>query len=133
MKPTTSLVDRLAATAAGTWGEEAAIWLLNTHGHWLPELDRCGHIHTQPANGWTATLIDDYVGDDHYLISTPSEGQVLDIAMALYRGKTQTSLSGLTTLDEQNRRMVLHAIAWAAGGRHWADQLGLLASTTQER
>jgi hypothetical protein len=120
-----NLADRLAATAAGTWGEEAAIWLLDTHGHWLPELDRCGHIHTQAANGWTATVIDDYVGDDHYLIGTPSEGQVLDIAMALYRGETHTSLSGLTSLDEQNRRLVLHAVAWAAGGRRWADSLNL--------
>jgi hypothetical protein len=130
MSQPTTLADRLAATAAGTWGEEAAIWLLDTHGHWLPELERCGHIHTQPANWPSATVIDGYVGDDHHLIGTPSEGQVLDIAMALYRGDTQTSLGQLTSLDEQNRRLILHAVAWAAGGRHWADSLNLTAAPT---
>jgi hypothetical protein len=124
---TADLATRLADTAAGTWGEEAAIWLLVQHGHWLPELERCGHIRQVPANGWTATIIDGYVGDDSYLIGTPSEGQVLDIAMALYRGETQTSLSRLTSLDEQNKRLVLYALAWAAGGRDWANSLRFIS------
>ena len=130
--PNTTLAARLAATAAGTWGEEAAVWLLDQHRHWLPELQRCGLIREQPtAGGGTATVIHGIVGMTNGLIGTPSEWQVLDLAMALYRSNT-TPLFNLTSLDEGNRRLVLHAVAWTAGGRDWAESLRLVPQPTFE-
>lgn len=122
----TTLATRLADTAAGTFGEEAAVWLLDQHGHWLPELERCGLIREVPAQGWTATVISGGIGRGMGLIGTASEWQVLNIAMALYRDES-TQFVSLTSLDSGNRLLALHAIAWAMGGRAYADGLGLLA------
>lgn len=128
MTTTAELTEQLTRTAAGAWGEEAAIWLLATHGHWLPELQRCGLIRNQSMNnGGTATVIRGLAGKTSGLIGTTSEWQVLDLAMGLYRSNG-TPLFNLNSLDEQNRRLVLHAIAWASGGRAWAESLSLVAT-----
>ncbi|PBC80137.1 hypothetical protein BX265_4973 [Streptomyces sp. TLI_235] len=124
------LAQRLADTAAGTWGEEASAWLLDIQDHWIPELDRCGLIRQQPmAGGGTATTINWAINTNQTpLIGTQSEWQILRVAADLV-GKPIDDwfAQDLTSLDEPNRRLVLHAIAWAAGGRAFADQLGLLA------
>ena len=125
----TDLADRLAATAAGTWGEEAAVWLLAEHAHWLPELERCELIDTVPwgGTGEMATIVNwERVNvTTSKLVGTQSEWRVLRIAGAL-GGAQPTQMYDLTSLDEDNRRLVLHAVAWAAGGRDWAKSLGLL-------
>lgn len=125
----TDLAQRLADTAAGTWGEEAAIWLLDIHDHWLRELERCGFI--AKVRGGTATIVRFRAIDIERtnLIGTRSEWQVLKVAADL-AGKPIDDwfAKDLNSLDERNRRLVLHAIAWTAGGRAYADQLGLLAA-----
>lgn len=123
----TDLAQRLADTAAGTWGEEAAIWLLDMHDHWLPELDRCGFIAKVRAGTQTVIRFGAIHTDRTELIGTRSEWQVLKTAADL-AGKPIDDwfAQDLTSLDEANRRLVLHAIAWTAGGRAWADQLGLV-------
>ncbi|GAA1111984.1 hypothetical protein [Streptomyces javensis] len=119
------LAHQLATTASGSWGEEAALWLLAEHGHWLPELHRVGLImdgpdHDQARINWpgTESSQDDFIG-------TNSEHQVLSIARALVHQNFRVGLNP-SELDEENRLLVLHAIAWAAGGRAWAKSLGLL-------
>lgn len=124
------LTERLAATAAGTWGEEAAVWLLAEHSHWLPELERCGLIDEMPmAGGGTATVVRfGAINPERTpMVGTRSEWQVLRTAADL-AGKPidDWHAENLTSLDEDNRRLVLHAIAWGAGGRDWAKSLGLL-------
>lgn len=127
MNPPHHIADRLTATAAGTWGEEAAIWLLDTHGHWLPELDRCGYIAKVRAGTATIVRFREIYAEHTRLIGTRSEWQVLRTAADLAgQPFDDWAARDLNSLDEQNRRLVLHAVAWAAGGRHWADQLGLL-------
>ncbi|MFJ9771160.1 hypothetical protein ACIRVF_07945 [Kitasatospora sp. NPDC101157] len=128
MTNTTALAERLARTAAGTWGEEAAIWLLTEHGHWIEELDRLGLIGEQPmAGGGTATLIRwRQFTEDLRPVGTGSEIQVLNIARAPAWPDAATTFRSLASLDETNRRLVLHAIAWAAGGQGWAKSLRLL-------
>lgn len=124
----TDLADRLAATAAGSWSEEAAVWLLTEHGHWLPELERCGLIDTVPwgvsdemATSVNWERVNVTTGE---LVGTMSEWRVLRIAGAL-GGAQSTQMYDLASLDETNRRLVLHAVAWAAGGLAWAKSLGL--------
>lgn len=117
-----TLADLLAETAEGTWGKEAAVWLLNQHGHWIDELDRHGLIETDDEY---AEILWKRIATRSTLIGTDSERQVLDIARAL-AASGSTFLQDLTSLDEQNRRLVLHAIAWAMGGRDWARTLSLM-------
>jgi hypothetical protein len=128
--PTPDLADRLAATAAGTWGEEAAVWLLTQHRHWLDALDRAGLIRTDPEYpgwaeiNWSLAASAVLTRGDGSMVGTPSEWQVLAVACSL-TGRHALGWSDLASLDEHNRRLVLHAIAWAAGGRDWAGSLGL--------
>ncbi|MEV8544564.1 hypothetical protein [Streptomyces sp. NPDC051572] len=119
------LAHQLATTVTGTPREEAAVWLLIEHGHWLPELGRVGLISvtTDPDRAridWARTATD--VGD---LVGTVGEHLVLRVARSLARPEHQTDLN-LSHLDESNRLLVLHAFAWAASGRAWAKSLGLL-------
>lgn len=115
-----TLAELLAATAAGTWGAEAAIWLLDQHGHWLPELDRLGLIRID-STGFSFIRWDEFAGVRP--IATGSEIQVLNVARALALADGASTFRNLASLDEQNRRLVLHAIAWGMGGRAWADTL----------
>jgi hypothetical protein len=122
------LITRLTETAAGSWGHEAAVWLLAEHGHWLPELARLNLI--------------DYGADDASirwdairstaLPCSGSEFQVLDLARALASNRA-AALTDLTSLDEPNRRLVLTAIAWAAGGSDWAWSLRLAPAEVRLR
>ncbi|PBC71555.1 hypothetical protein BX265_6165 [Streptomyces sp. TLI_235] len=125
------LAQRLADTATGTWGEEASTWLLDIHDHWIPELDRCGLIRQQPtASGDTATTINWAINTNQTpLIGTQSEWQILRVAADL-AGKPIDDwfTQDLTSLDHENKRLALHATAWASGGRAFADSLGLLAT-----
>jgi hypothetical protein len=124
---TTNIATRLARTAAGSSQQEAAVWLLIKHFHWLPELSRNGLIDTEGVSDDYAVIDWEEAGcraDAHHLIGTPSELQVLFVACAL-ASTDHTPLFNLSSLDETNRRLVLHAIAWAAGGRAWADTLCL--------
>jgi hypothetical protein len=117
------LIDRLTATAAGTWSQEAAIWLLDQHGHWLPELERCGLIRDVTGSISLDTIIEGSIVEASGLIGTESEWQVLGVALALYRGDAIAAcLRNLASLDEHNVRLVLHAIAWSARGKTWADR-----------
>jgi len=123
----TDLAQRLADTAAGTWGEEAAIWLLDMHDHWIPELERCGYIAKVNAGRNTIIRFRAIDTERTELIGTRSEWQVLRVAADLAGTPIDDWFAQhLTALDERNRRLVLHAVAWAAGGRDYADQLGLL-------
>lgn len=130
--PDEPTLGQLLAEDAHSWGETAAVWLLDTHGHWLPELERTGLITELPEAGvrvrWIA--IHTHLGK---LIGTTSELQVLAVARALASHGAHTTLGELTSLDEVNRRLVLHAVAWAAGGEDWATSLNLLPPPEQWR
>ncbi|MDX3165912.1 hypothetical protein PV516_19180 [Streptomyces scabiei] len=121
-----ALAHQLATTVSGSTNEEAALWLLAESGHWLDELDRVGLITRDPDSDrarvdWPGTAAQRY-----QLIGTDSEFQVLRIARALAHPDLGADFPHLSRLDETNRRLVLHAIAWAASGRAWAKQLRLL-------
>jgi len=126
----TALGARLAERAAGSWHEEAAVWLLDAHGHWLDELQRTKLVVTD-ADGrsriaWRQVASACLSAGDGPLIGTLSEWQILRMACVL-TGRHSLSLADLNLLDEANKRLALHALAWASGGREWADSLALLA------
>jgi hypothetical protein len=125
----TALGSRLGERAAGSWQEGAAVWLLASHGHWLPELQRTRFV-IDDGDGysriaWRQVASACLSAGDGQLIGTGSEWQVLRLA-CLLTGRHALSLADLQSLDEPNKRIALHAMAWAAGGRAWADTLGLL-------
>ncbi|MGW1801682.1 hypothetical protein ACWCQN_38640 [Streptomyces sp. NPDC001984] len=131
MNQTTALSARLGECAAGSWQEEAAVWLLASHGHWLEELQRTQLV-IADADGcsriaWRQVTSACLSVGDGPLIGTRSEWQVLRLACVL-TGRHALSLADLDSLDETNKRLALHAVAWAAGGRAWADSLALLAA-----
>ncbi|MFD3455796.1 hypothetical protein ACFWVC_26910 [Streptomyces sp. NPDC058691] len=125
----TTLGVRLGERAAGSWQEEAAVWLLASHGHWLPELARAQMViadgDSQFRIAWRQVASACLTAGDGQLVGTLSEWQVLRLACVL-TGRHVLGLSDLASLDENNRRLALHAVAWAAGGRAWADTLDLL-------
>ncbi|MFF4504860.1 hypothetical protein [Streptomyces sp. NPDC001401] len=129
MNHITALCARLGERAAGSWQEEAAVWLLATHGYWLPELERTSLIvddgDGQSRIAWRQVASACLSAGDGQLIGTLSQWQVLRLACVL-TGRHALSLANLDSLDEPNRRLALHAIAWAAGGHAWAASLGLL-------
>ncbi|MEU6318067.1 hypothetical protein [Streptomyces sp. NPDC047009] len=129
MNHITALAARLGERAAGSWQEEAAVWLLASHGHWLPELERT-HLVVAEGDGfsriaWRQAAAACLNAGNGPLIASLSEWQVLRLACVL-TGRHVLSLADLSLLDEPNRRLALHAMAWAAGGRAWAASLGLL-------
>jgi hypothetical protein len=126
---TPDLIARLAESAAGSWGPEAAVWLLAEHGHWLPELERDGLIDSDARIDWEEVACQ---AGPRGLIGTPSELQVLGVAVAL-AVTASTPLQNLASLDEENRRLVLTAIAWAAGGSDWAWSLRLVPPAVRLR
>jgi hypothetical protein len=126
----TALSARLGGCAAGSWQEEAAVWLLAEHGHWLEQLQRTQLV-IADADGrsriaWRQVASACLSAGDGPLIGTLSEWQVLRMACVL-TGRHALSLADLCLLDETNKRLALHALAWASGGRAWADSLALLA------
>ncbi|WP_330306265.1 MULTISPECIES: hypothetical protein [unclassified Streptomyces] len=129
MNHITALAARLGERAAGSWQEEAAVWLLASQGHWLPELERTRLIHNdgdgQSRIAWRLVASACLSAGDGQLIGTLSEWQVLRLACVL-TGRHALSLANLDSLDEANRRLALHAVAWASGGRAWVASLGLL-------
>jgi hypothetical protein len=132
MNTTPELTEQLTRTAAGTWGEEAAIWLLAKHDHWLPELQRCGIIHK--AGGGTLTVISYRAidPDPNYtkLNGSEADWEILRIASTLAGTPfIRAEIQRLTRLSEDDCCLALHAIAWASNGRDWADSLRLIASS----
>jgi hypothetical protein len=129
----TTLGARLGERAAGSWQEEAAVWLLASHGHWLPELERTRLIiddgNGQSRIAWQQVASACLSAGEGQLIGTLAEWQVLRLACVL-TGCHVLSLANLAALDEPNRRIALHAAAWAAGGREWAATLGLFPPTS---
>ncbi|MFJ1529693.1 hypothetical protein ACIOFV_14910 [Streptomyces mirabilis] len=129
MNHTTALAARLGERAAGSWQEEAAVWLLAAHGHWLPELERTRLIQNdadgQSRIAWRLVASACLSAGDGPLIGSLPDWQVLRLACIL-TGRHTLSLAHLSSLDEPNRRLALHAMAWASGGRAWAAILALL-------
>ncbi|WP_127356483.1 hypothetical protein [Actinacidiphila soli] len=130
MNQINALSARLGERAAGSWQEEAAVWLLAEHGHWLAELQRTQLVDAD-ADGssriaWRQVTSACLYPRDSAMVGTLSEWQVLRLACVL-TGRHALSLADLDSLDETNKRLALHAVAWAAGGRAWADSLALLA------
>ncbi|MCT9003506.1 hypothetical protein [Streptomyces rhizosphaerihabitans] len=129
MNHITALTARLRERAAGSWHEEAAVWLLTSHGRWLPELERTRLIHNDAEGrsriAWPLVASACLSAGDGPLIGTPSEWQVLRLSCVL-TGRHVLSLANLSLLDEPDRRRALHAMAWASGGRAWAASLALL-------
>ncbi|MFD7769883.1 hypothetical protein [Streptomyces sp. NPDC059787] len=129
MSDITALCARLGERAAGSWQEEAAVWLLATHGHWLPELQRVRLI-IDDGDGrsriaWRQVASACLSAGDGPLIGTGSEWQILRLACVL-TGRHALSLADLTQMNEHTKRLALHAMAWAAGGHAWATGLALL-------
>ncbi|MFE2578837.1 hypothetical protein [Streptomyces sp. NPDC059378] len=129
MDQITVLCARLGECAAGSWQEEAAVWLLATHGYWLSELERTGLIiddeSSQARIAWRHVAAACLNAGDGPLTATADQWQVLRLACML-TGRHVLSLANLTILDEPSRRLALHAMAWAAGGHAWAASLSLL-------
>ncbi|MEU6424061.1 hypothetical protein [Streptomyces spiralis] len=129
MNQINALCARLGEHAAGSWQEEAAVWLLATHGHWLPELQRARLIVDDGEGSsrvaWRLVASACLNAGDGTLSGTVEAWQVLRLACVL-TGRHVLSLGNLYTLDEHNMRLALHAMAWAAGGHAWAASLGLL-------
>ncbi|REE61470.1 hypothetical protein BX257_4049 [Streptomyces sp. 3212.3] len=129
MYETTALATRLGERAAGSWQQESAVWLLAAHGHWLPELERGQLVAVdgdgRPRIAWRLVASACLSAGDGPLIGNLAEWQILRLA-CLLTGRHALSLSDISSLDEHNRRLALHAIAWASGGRQWAESLGLL-------
>jgi hypothetical protein len=139
---TDDLYEALQKTAEGDWGREAAVELLILHGRWLTALEEHGYIggyhdDVDHAHGVTD---DPYVkwqdvfnvltrttvaartdAERALLVGSNTERNVLLVACSLGRG-TPVSLSrAFDSLDENNRLLVLHAIAHSMGGRRYAE------------
>lgn len=124
---------RLRAWAAGIYAGEAAVELLITHDVWLRRRDfrdrcviACEPWDDEPAMAaldWSAVAgVVDPAGSiqpGEHLPASSSEKAVLALVASLAGAPLRQSLRDLITgLDETNTRLVLHAIARAAG---WHD------------
>lgn len=127
MTDTTTLAERLTDSAT-TQGQKAAIWLLDQTG-WLPRLEpkHIAREYTDPddLDDFSLTMYVQYGMALSDIPGSPAERQILRIAGALAHEEL-AHLDDLSSLDENNRRLTLHAIAWAAGGRQWAESLQLI-------
>lgn len=119
------LGERLIGAALGNPEQEAAAWLLVSHGHWIEEIERLGAYTVfgpgSPAVSWESLTRD-------RAVATASEWFVLSTARALAEG-TPVDIALLACLDEVNVCRVLHAMAWATRGEDWAAGLGLLPNS----
>ena len=116
--------------------EEAACWLLAESGpgssHWPERLQDAGLLawEDQENEDWDlvfvrwAALAVVLAYQDHDpadgLYGTDSEWVMLRFACALMTGKGGDWAADLPGLDHTNRRIVLGALAWAAGGQEAA-------------
>ncbi|MGW0337068.1 hypothetical protein ACWD0J_35465 [Streptomyces sp. NPDC003011] len=123
----------LVSSAAGrSWREEAACWLLAESGpgssHWPDRLQDAGLLswEDQETEDWDlafvrwAALAEVLGYKDHDpvdgLHGTDNEWAMLRFACALMTGKGGDWAADLPGLDHANRRILLGALAWAAGG-----------------
>ncbi|MFF3493763.1 hypothetical protein ACFYWS_20690 [Streptomyces sp. NPDC002795] len=119
------LIARLTAEPATTRQEDAAVWLLDTHGHWLPRLVAAGFL-TDSADGpgihWRNTAAACLGAFEGRMDGSEADWQILRLALAL-TGRHVMSLSDLALLEGTARKQAVIAFAWAAGGRAYADNL----------
>ncbi|MGW0647327.1 hypothetical protein ACWD4T_00740 [Streptomyces umbrinus] len=127
----------LVSSAKGrSWREEAACWLLAESGagesHWPDRLQEAGLLawETQKSEDWdlasvrwsalaqTLAFMDHDPADGLY--GTYAEWCVLRFACSLMTGKGGDWGTDLPRLDRSNQRIVLGALAWAAGGEEAA-------------
>ncbi|MEU9405726.1 hypothetical protein AB0E08_08465 [Streptomyces sp. NPDC048281] len=123
----------LVSSAKGrSWREEAACWLLAESGpgssHWPDRLQDAGLIiwEDQPDEDWDLAFVRwealavDLKQKDHDpadgLYGTDPEWVMLRFACALMTGKGGDWATDLPRVDHANRRILLGALAWAAGG-----------------
>lgn len=129
----TPIGGTLVSSAKGrSWREEAACWLLAESGagesHWPDRLQEAGLLswETQESEDWDlafvrwSALAQTLVLKDHDpadgLYGTGAEWCVLRFACSLMTGKGGDWGTDLPRLDGSNQRIVLGALAWAAGG-----------------
>lgn len=114
-----------------SWRIEAASWLLAESGagvsHWPELLDKAGLVewNGQDAEGYDLAFVD-WEGLARRLAQPPeklanlygtnAEWAMLRFACSLVTGKGGDWGADLTSLDHFNQRIILGALAWAAGG-----------------
>ncbi|MEU8759593.1 hypothetical protein [Streptomyces sp. NPDC048659] len=132
----------LVARARGAWSQEAAVWLLTGNGGmWLPRLEAgdfvkwIGDDHAMAYVDWPAVweVLDEMpeanAPDPLRTGTTTSQLMVLRIAGALdFNGCPAVLAHQLPGLNEHDTRRVLHAMAWSARGRSYAEALGVLTA-----
>lgn len=123
----------LVSSAKGrSWREEAACWLLAESGagisHWPERLQDAGLLgwKNQEDEDWDlvfvhwSALAEKLAHDDQDpadgLYGTGAEWCVLRFACSLMTGKGGDWGTDLPRLDSSNQRLLLGALAWAAGG-----------------
>lgn len=113
--------------------EQAACWLLAESGafesHWPDRLERAGLLawEVQDDKGWDLVYVrwvaleEQLKSTDHDpydgLYGNDAEWCMLRFACSLMTGKGGEWGPGLSSLDANNRRILLGAITWAAKGR----------------
>lgn len=130
----TPVAATLFSSAEGrSWRTEAACWLLAESGagrsHWPDRLQAAGLImwEDQPDEDWDLAFVrwkslaleaarDDHDPEDG-LYGTGAEWCVLRFASSLMTGNGGDWGGDLPRLDTTNQRLLLGALAWAAGGR----------------
>ncbi|MER5356370.1 hypothetical protein ABT093_39385 [Kitasatospora sp. NPDC002551] len=132
----------LVARARGAWSQEAAVWLLTGNGGmWLPRLEVgdfvkwIGDDRAMAYVDWPAVweVLDEMPNEDASgplrAGTTTSQLMVLRIAGALdFNGCSAVLAHQLPGLNEHDTRRVLHAMAWSARGRSYAEALGVLTA-----
>jgi hypothetical protein len=110
----------LLLDSAGTFGRHAAVQLLTAQGHWLREAaDRPDEmaLHVDTEDGELYAELDwTTLGDRlarHELVGSPGELAVLRVACSL--AGYPITFGDLSSLDAGNVRLVLAAVAQAAG------------------
>ncbi|MEU9925111.1 hypothetical protein AB0H51_28150 [Streptomyces griseoluteus] len=121
----------MSSAEGRSWREEAACWLLAESGagrsHWPDKLQTAGLIdwEDQPEADWDFAFVrwpalaqalatDDPEGG---LYGTGAEQCMLRFACALMTGNGGDWGTDLPRLDHANQRIILGALAWAAGGQ----------------
>ncbi|MEU5181108.1 hypothetical protein AB0G49_13760 [Streptomyces longwoodensis] len=130
----TPIAGTLTSSAEGrSLREQAACWLLAESGagssHWPDRLQDAGLIdwEDQPDQDWDLAFVrwdalarvlatDEHDPEDG-LVGTGAEWCMLRFACALMTGKGGDWGTDLQRLDHANRRIILGALAWAAGGQ----------------
>ena len=129
----TPIGGTLVSSAKGrSWREQAACWLLAESGagksHWPDRLQEAGLLtwEDQEDEEWDLVFVhwpalaeklahDDHDPDDG-LYGSGAQWCVLRFACSLMTGQGGDWGTDLPRLDSSNQRLLLGAIAWAAGG-----------------